>query len=313
MSRTSTIKTQDGTQRTASGDSSRSPGPLPLLLRVFRWHIRNVGRVAPGLMGRLGVYLWFKPMRRPKIRAEQAAVLKRAHVRELQSGTEVLKAYTWGARDRPAVFLMHGWEGRAAQLAGFVDPLLDAGYRVVALDAPGHGKNPKRRVFVHELTAAISQTAEVFGPFEAVVTHSLGTLWTSVVMGREQWPTRRAVCIAPVTSMDPLVDVMSAMLDFPPAVETRVRDGVNAALADDFWDHSAIRVPALLCHDCGDQFIPYEVGKELSQAWPDARLHTTEGLGHKAILANPDVIAAAVAFLCTGSPAATSQRAGNAA
>lgn len=312
MSRAPGMSVTRGTQRNGAQGASRNLGKVPLLLRVLRWHFRNVGRVAPGVMSRFALYLWFKPMRRPKLRAEQAAVLARADVRELPLGTEALKAYTWGAENRPAVFLMHGWEGCAGQLAGFVEPLLDAGCRVVALDAPGHGQNPKRRVFVHELTAAISQAAEEFGPFEAVVTHSLGTLWTSVVMGRERWPTRRAVCIAPVTSMEPLVDVMTSMLDFPGQVGARVKNGVNASLPDHFWDHSAIRIPALLFHDRGDEFIPYAVGQALGQSWPDAHLHTTEGLGHRTILASPDVIAKSTAFLCTGTPAATAQRAGDA-
>src|SRR5687767_1052462 len=49
-----------------------------------------------------------------------------------------LAVTTWGS-SRPAVLLMHGWGGARAQMTGFVDPLLFAGYRVVAYDQPGHG------------------------------------------------------------------------------------------------------------------------------------------------------------------------------
>jgi hypothetical protein len=41
-----------------------------------------------------------------------------------------LAVTTWG--QGPGVLLMHGWGGARAQMTGFVEPLLVAGYRVVA-------------------------------------------------------------------------------------------------------------------------------------------------------------------------------------
>ena len=40
--------------------------------------------------------------------------------------------WRWGSRDAPAVLLVHGWGGNAAQMRAFVFPLLSAGYRVIA-------------------------------------------------------------------------------------------------------------------------------------------------------------------------------------
>ena len=50
-----------------------------------------------------------------------------------------LAVTTWG-NDAPAVLLMHGWGGARAQMTGFVDSLIIAGYRVVAYDQPAHGE-----------------------------------------------------------------------------------------------------------------------------------------------------------------------------
>ena len=44
-----------------------------------------------------------------------------------------------GQSDPPAVYLVHGWGGWRWQLDPFVGPLVDAGFRVVAFDAPSHG------------------------------------------------------------------------------------------------------------------------------------------------------------------------------
>ncbi len=74
--------------------------------------------------------------------------------------------------DGPAVLLMHGWEGRGLQLAAFIDPLVAAGHRVIALDGPGHGKNqglPGLPTFSRLLEQCIASEQPV-----AIIAHSMG-------------------------------------------------------------------------------------------------------------------------------------------
>jgi len=40
------------------------------------------------------------------------------------------------------VLLVHGWEDHSGAMLSLVEPLRERGYRVVALDAPGHGLSP---------------------------------------------------------------------------------------------------------------------------------------------------------------------------
>jgi len=42
------------------------------------------------------------------------------------------------------VLLVHGWGGRGAQLASFVEPLVARGFSVLTFDAPGHGASAAR-------------------------------------------------------------------------------------------------------------------------------------------------------------------------
>ena len=58
-----------------------------------------------------------------------------------------------------------------------------------------------------------------------------------------------------------------------------------------------LRVPMLLVHDEADREVPFEDGRAFAAAWPGSKLVVTSGLGHRAILRDPDVTAAAAAFI----------------
>ena len=58
--------------------------------------------------------------------------------------------------------------------------------------------------------------------------------------------------------------------------------------------------PALIVHDTGDADVPFAHGEEIARAWPGAELVTTNGLGHRAILRDPEVLRRTVEFLRPG-------------
>ena len=57
-----------------------------------------------------------------------------------------------------------------------------------------------------------------------------------------------------------------------------------------------IRSSLLIVHDRDDNTIPFNDSLSLSATSPNVILHATRGLGHKRILADPEVIQASVAF-----------------
>src|SRR3954452_11269376 len=79
-------------------------------------------------------------------------------------------AWRWG--HGPTVLLVHGWEGRGAQLGGFVEPLVRAGLSVIAFDAPGHGDLPGRRLYLTDLADCVIDVAHTVGPLHGIIAHS---------------------------------------------------------------------------------------------------------------------------------------------
>src|SRR5690349_4240764 len=107
-----------------------------LRTEMTRRGMRALGAIAPELTARWAERMFLSPRRhaRPEREHEWLASARRGEVRYR---TSLLPTYSWG--QGPAVLLVHGWEGRATQLGAFVPALLEAGYRVVAVDMPGHG------------------------------------------------------------------------------------------------------------------------------------------------------------------------------
>ena len=62
-------------------------------------------------------------------------------------------------------------------------------------------------------------------------------------------------------------------------------------------------LPGLIIHDSSDREVPSDHAKRLHRAWPASRLLLVDGLGHQRLLRDPEVVAAAVAFLADADAA----------
>jgi pimeloyl-ACP methyl ester carboxylesterase len=269
----------------------------------LRRFFRTAEVVAPGLAGRVARDLWFS------VPAPMAPA-------PLPEGGEAFTVTAQGAVVRgrvygegPVVYLVHGWAGRGSQLASFVQPLVATGHRVVLFDAPAHGDSdpgpagPGRSHGV-EFGKALDAVFARYGPARAVVAHSLGTIATYLSLRFGWLGTERLVLLAPVVAASGLVDEFQAALGFGArtrrAFEREVGDFVGIPLAEFDARVQAAHtdpVPTLVLHDLGDRQAPYVDAQRLVRALPDARLVTTDGLRHRRILADPDVVSRVVEFV----------------
>lgn len=210
---------------------------------------------------------------------------------------------TWG--EGPVVYLVHGWGGWRGQLGAFVGPLRDAGYRVVAVDAPGHGDadpgfmGPGRGTAT-EMIEAFRGAVDAFGEPDGVVAHSLGTTVAMAAL-RDGIPARRLVLLSPNPAFAELLDTFSAMLWTGERVKQRLREqleGITGRAIDDFdvvpAGTDGSMPDALVVHDRDDAETSHAVGAAVAATWPNARLLSTQGLGHYRLLGDAQVVRAAV-------------------
>lgn len=291
---------------TASLSSKKSTNvrSVPMALRALRAGLWLASRTAPPVATRMALELFLRP-RRYKRPSWERGLLFHANASSVPWHGRSLPMWTWG--EGPRVLLMHGWEGRGTQLGAFVDPLVRAGFQVIAFDAPGHGDGPGNHASIPEFADAIAAVRAHVGPLHAVVAHSMGAVSTLLASARRPLAER-------IVSVASPSQISSAFRSFGDALD--LDEGVLAALPHAVEDRFALRleelelsalaervtVPTLVVHDLDDKDVEYASGERIAKALPNAKLVTTRGLGHRKILRDPQVVAHVVAFVEQGAP-----------
>lgn len=268
-----------------------------------RAFFRSAEVLAPRMAGRIARDLWFTVPPGPAATelpggGEPFEVLSHGHL---------VRGHFWGTG--PVVYLVHGWGGRGSQLTAYVEPLVEAGHRVVLFDAPSHGDSdpgssgPSRTHGV-EFGQAFDDVFARFGPAHAVIAHSLGTLATYLTLRFGWLSTERLVLLAPMVEAESLFDFFQSALGFGPrtrrAFDREVLEFVGLPVKEFDARVQAAHVgdvPTLIVHDRKDPQTPYGDAVSLLDALPDARLITTTGLGHRRILRDPTVVEKVLDFI----------------
>jgi len=269
------------------------------LLPLVRAGNRALSALAPELATQLAERLFLTPPRGRRLGAE-IDLLATARARPMRVGARRIETWVWGRG--PSVLLVHGWGGRGAQLGAFVGPLVARGFSVVTFDAPGHGASDSGIVTIPEVTEAIRAVAVSRRRFAGLIAHSIGataavrTLWEGLDAGA-------VVLLAPAADLVTPALRFTETFGFSRAVRERMQSRIEERVGRSWSAFDVARLaptlamPLLVVHDRGDSEIPWQHGMAITRAWPGADLLMTEGLGHRRILRDPDVVAATVAFM----------------
>ncbi len=195
--------------------------------------------------------------------------------------------------------MVHGWNGHAGRLSSFVEPLLQAGFGVVAFDAPAHGISQGRFATLPDFTRSLELVAGVVAPV-ALVGHSMGAAACALAV-RAGLPVRAVVLLAPPADPEAYTSRFARYMGLSRCCADSMKERLERRYGVTF---PSLRlpagppgVPALVVHDRRDKRVPLRDGIAICGSWPKARLLITSGLGHHRILRSPEVIRQAVRFL----------------
>ncbi len=275
-------------------------------LRAVRAAIHAIAPASPEMAARLATEIFVRP-RRFTAPARERAALRTARYARVPFGDAYIPTWTWGRDDEPAVLLVHGWEGRGAQLAPFVLPLRARGFRVVTFDGPGHGRAPSAHSSAVHMALAVERMGNAIGKdaLAGIVAHSVGGAATALALHLTHGALspKRVVLVAPPVSGQRFFDGFCSELAIDGALRAAVLHRVTRELGvalesvDVRTCTPHLNAPMLLLHDEADREVPFEDARAFVSAWPKSKLVVTSGLGHRAILRDPDVLAATAAFI----------------
>ena len=255
--------------------------------------------VAPAPSATLLLRLFCTPERhaRPEREERWLASARRGQV-FLSDGLRI-PTYTWGVG--PAVLLVHGWSGRGTQLGAYAQPLVDAGFSVVAFDAPAHGEAEGVQTALPVFAQAIAKVVASVGPVEAIVAHSLGAAATSYALSQGV-SAKRVVYLAPPEDPRSYLASLAGELGFSDDVMDRAamlierRFGMPITALQGRALGPLQTAELVVFHDREDREVSAEQGQRVAATWPGAHFVPVSGLGHRRIVRDASIVSATVDF-----------------
>lgn len=277
-----------------------------LSLAALRLGYRLGFTLAPGYAAGRAARIFLTPQRRAP-----------AHLPEPQGGAAPfeldfrgghLRAWSWG--QGPTVLVVHGWEDDHRGMTALIDRLTWSGFRVVALDLPGHGRSDGRLAPIPQLAEAVAAVARLVGPLEAIVAHSLGGTAAMIAMAELGVTARRAVILASPNHPEHFARGIAGFIGLNEASFQRMRLAIESLAGRPMQALHLppllrrLNLPALFLHDRADRVVPLQHSRDNVDAWRGARLEILEGLGHRRILSDPANIERVRAFVAGEAPMA---------
>jgi pimeloyl-ACP methyl ester carboxylesterase len=272
-------------------------------LWMLRTAFRTVGSVAPGVAARWAENIFCRPPRHEP-RPSEEAFLATGQRLTVRSENQDLAVWTWGTG--PAVVMAHGWGGRAGRFSAIAGSLMQGEFRAVLFDAPAHGASMGRQASLPQFARALRDVADAMGPVYGLIGHSLGGAAVSLAL-RDGLRAERAVLLAPPSDVVLFSNAFAEHLRIPLRARDAMRQNLETRLRFRFDELHIptlardLTAPALIIHDRDDRDVPYTHGEEIARAWPGAEFLSTKGLGHRAILRDPEVVRHTIEFLRLGA------------
>jgi pimeloyl-ACP methyl ester carboxylesterase len=206
----------------------------------------------------------------------------------------------------PVVLLVHGWGGHARQMLPLAESLAQQGLRPVLVEMPAHGRSSGSVSNLPQFARAIDYVASRLlqegHTLRAVVAHSLAANATAYAASRGL-PAERLVLLAPPASPREYTRLFAHVFGLPEttraAMQKRIeaREGILMPQFEPDAVGPRIRVPTLVVHDRDDSINLFADGMAYAHAIRGAELLPTQGLGHRRILKDAQVLGKVTIFI----------------
>ena len=263
--------------------------------------------LAPRLAARWAEKMFFTPMKLPRPASEMPYYESASHL-SIEYAEKKIALYTWGEGDE-TILLIHGWASRGTRLGHFAEPLVQKGYRVVAYDMPAHGDSEGKTTNLLDVSEITAQICNKYGPVHSIIAHSFGGMALCNAVNRNNLKVNKAVLVASPCTFEYILESFRSILNFTQEVADIMVERIRKRLLEerkvDFYELSVdsfsttLNFPFLVIHDRDDKVVSYSQGVGYANNLPDVEFVTTEGLGHRRILKDPEIMNKIIEFAST--------------
>ncbi|SDX27643.1 Lysophospholipase, alpha-beta hydrolase superfamily [Collimonas sp. OK242] len=293
-------------QPLAAKAHATSKTPVGNLFKLLRTGVRLSQFVAPNLTHRIAARLFCTPIP-GKLAARHLIAPPNVRVESLSFERASITLYHWPAPENaPQLLMTHGWAGWGLQMTALADALSAAGWAVVLIDQPAHGRSSAWSSTLPQFVRALAYAAAHLGRVQALLGHSMGGAAACIAaangLGLGLALDKLVLIAAPVSMLQATRDyalafgirenVRASMVSYLEAREGMLFERMGAAQVA-----PRVGTPTLVIHDCDDSIVPFRAAQLLMEKLPDAQLLSTRNLGHRRLLKDPGVIEATRQFL----------------
>jgi pimeloyl-ACP methyl ester carboxylesterase len=279
-------------------------------VRTIKWRRRSaylglqiLGRIAPQYTRQTITQQFFSPTAYVTTPLENLT-LKNGQRFLLRVHDKSLHGWQWGRG--PKILFVHGWNGRGIQFLPFFESVIEAGCAVLAVDGPAHGDSMGQTTNYFEFTDMVRRIINPSSSFNirGMVAHSLGASAAINALAYES-VAMRTVLIAPALRLKEMLYSTSTRYGVPPWLFRSIINQLESRFGYDLDRDNPIQAAdriqsrLLLVHDQNDTVAPFADTRALAGSRTRFSLMATQGLGHRRILGDPDVVESAIRFLTT--------------
>ena len=284
-------------------------------LRIPRWVPVALGiasRMAPAATGRFVAQVVLRPRQNPPQPWETAPLQPHESPPELLTLRNGQAALAWPAAptsaDAPWVFAQHGWEGRPTQFRPLAAALGLRGFRLLAVEGPGHGRSPGRHASPWLFAQGLVAAAEEYGPPAGVIGHSMGGSAIPIALAGGM-RAGRVVTLGSPAAVSEITERFVRAAGLGEGAQRQLRRLLDAHAGRPVREldpevlaaHPAVApLPVLVVHCVDDPVVAHTQAVRLRQAWRGAKGLDTRGLGHRDLLRDPQTVDAVADFIAGG-------------
>ena len=183
-----------------------------------------------------------------------------------------------------------------------IEVAADAGYRLVAFDAPAHGRSSGSHIDLMEYVDALMAISAKIGPLYGIVAHSFGATATLLAL-EKGLTTEKTVFFSTLNGLRGPLNYLAERLQMSDEVLQAVKGIFETKFNRSIESLEAVRIvpqlttpPLLVFHDRDDPLLPYHNALDLTRVWKNSELIGTLGTSHHSILDDPAAIRATLSF-----------------